>query len=369
MTIKTLLVAALALPVLVSCLSDDEGTYNAGFTFLKPQTVYTYVFANNVADSIVMGSYGDWSMTETRNDGKWVNIATTEGRGGYIYRIPVSFEQNATGRSRVASFRVSDTNHSGKASAEWGYLQFATRGDGSLGNAPAVKSIVGTDGSQIVLGYDAQYRPVSLTMSKDGRSLARLSLQYRADSTLVVADGLTSFSGKYDNSYQASRLYAAGDTVGYYSQMNDYGLAVSPSYAFNVERHRTGGETLVYAYLLNGQSLSPDSVHNADSLGYYHKQGDDVALHRMKLNYGSLGSNLQQTVDVNHLLFGVELCDPYQLLSLFRYARNTNVVENMTEDGRVKASVSSLSRNADGSVSSMTVTTLTGETVTYTFNY
>ena len=135
------------------------------------------------------------------------------------------------------------------------------------------------------------------------------------------------------------------------------------SYAFNFEHRRQGHPTTRYAYLLGGKSLEPDSLHCADSL----RIDDGNGVRHLKFNY-SKADNRCQSVDVNQLLFGAEGCDPYQLLSLFRFTRSTSIVSHT--EGRTPADniIVSTTLNADKSVSTMTVVRQ-GEEITYTLEY
>ena len=188
------------------------------------------------------------------------------------------------------------------------------------------------------------------------------------DSLLTVTDKNAKLTCSYSKDYQPGRLIGLTDTVGYYSQFYKNGMAVSANYAFNIEHRHAGGERVVYAILLNGQSLSPDSMHCADSLRIARTTGSGYDIEKYKLTY-STTDNRRQSVDVNQLVFGTEACDPYQLLALFRYARNTSIVSRMSsEAGEIVVEVE---LNADRSVSKMTVKRSSESDVplTYTFEY
>ena len=86
----------------------------------------------------------------------------------------------------------------------------------------------------------------------------------------------------------------------------------------------------------------------------------------MKPTY-SQNSNRCQSVDVNQLLLGVEECNPYQLIALFRDARCSYIIaEAATANGKY---VVETTLNADKSVNTMTVTDKDGGKVKYTFIY
>lgn len=336
--------------LLTSCL-DDNGAYNAGFVFYKPAQAVNTVYANNTVDSIVFFSYGRWGVTAVGGQAGWCKLDRTDGNAETIYSIPVRFTQNATGESRSATYRFVDAEHPDEAYTSILYWQYATRGDGTLGSAAEVKTITGSDGSRFEFTYDEQHRPTTLYVTKDGTTLCDMSLRFNDyDSTLTVTNGTKTLSAKYGNDYQPQQLVGENDTVGYYTQYyNDY-IQAPASYAFNIEHHSYGQPTKRYALKLGGQSLLPDSLHNADSL----RIADGVsAVLKYKLAY-SAADNRRQSVDVNQLIFGTEQCDPYQLLSLFRYARNTSVVSEATDDSE-SGYVVEAAQNADGSVSRLVV--------------
>ena len=349
--------------LLTSCLETDD-TYNAGFVFRKPSQVVNTVYANNLVDSVVIFSYGNWAVSFTEGQSGWCTLGKMEGNGGTFYSFPVLFQQNTTGSSRKAQFKFYDADHPNDAYAPVLYWQYATRGDGALGSAADVKTITGSDGSRFEFSYDEQHRPASLRISKDGIGLHSMSLLfYDSDSTLTVSIDSKTLRAKYGNDYQPLLLVGENDTVGYYAQYYDGYIQASASYAFNIEHHSYGKPTKRYAIKLGGQSLLPDSLHNADSL----RIGTDHVVESLKLNYSKI-DNRCQSVDVNQLIFGTEDCDPYQLLGLFRYARNTSIVSEATgknDDERITVSTT---LNADGSVSTLTVTRR-GQQIVYTFEY
>lgn len=354
---------AVSVALLTSCLETDD-PYNAGFVFRKPSQAVNVVYANNVVDSVILFGYGSWRVSLVDGQSGWCAFDRTEGNAETIYSIPLRFQQNTTDNSRSATFRFYDATHPDDAYVSILYWQYATRGDGSLGSAADVKAITGTDGSRFEFAYDNQHRPTSLNISKDGTSLHSLSLNFNDDdSTLTVTNGSSTLRGAYGNDYQPKLLVGATDTVGYYSQIYDGYYQASANYAFNIEHHSYGQSTKRYAMKLGGQSLLPDSLHNADSL----RIGTDHVIEKLKLVY-SQTDNRRQSVDVNQLIFGTEECDPYQLLALFRYARNTSIISEATgknDDERITVSAT---LNGNRSVNTLTVTRR-GQSVVYTFEY
>lgn len=343
--------------MLTACL-DDENTA-AGFSGLTVTTPY----ANVTAGYLSFASMGDWHMTQN-SGADWCNVTCMEGNGNMFYGIPVTLTQNTTGMARTASFRLAD-NAEGDAYVDFNIGQYATRGDGTLGNAALVKTVTGDDGSTISVTYDELCRPLTLVMEKNGATLRTLSINYSStDSTIIVtADGGSTLRGTYDNAYQPGTLTSGTDTVGYKSQ-----YSLGSTMAFNVEEHRKNGEYTAQALLLlDNQKLDPDSEHKADSLKYQHRYTDGTTYtEKMALSYSTKG-NRNQSLDVNQLLLGIEECNPYVLLSLYKYARNSWIIsEAKASDGRfvVEASV-----NANGSVETMGVTDKNGKKITYTFGY
>lgn len=359
---------AVSVALLTSCLETDE-PYNAGFAFRKPAQAVNTVFANNIVDSIVVFSYGTWTAGLSAGQSGWCTLDRNQGNAGTIYSIPVRFAQNTTDNYRTATYTFRDANHPNDSYASVLYWQYATRGDGSLGSAADVKAITGSDGSRFEITYDEQHRPTSLYLNKDGANLCNLTLRFNdADSILTVVDGVNTLRAAYGNDYQPNLLVGEVDTVGYYAQYYDGYYQASANYAFNIEHHSYGKPTKRYAMKLGGQSLLPDSLHNADSL----RIATDHMIESLKLTY-STADNRRQSVDVNQLIFGTEECDPYQLLSLFRFARNTSIISKAMNDGNGYIVEPEL--NNDGSVHTITVKKSSGGTVlpdiplTYTFEY
>lgn len=353
---------------MASCLNTDDA-YTAGFAFIKPTANVTALYANNTLDSIIFYSYGSWSLTTSAAmAGNWFSVATNSGKGETVYRLPVSFKQNTTGEGRYGSMKFTDTAHPDEASATIYYWQYATRGDGSLGSAADVKTISGTDGSLFAFNYDEQHRPLSVTISKDGNLLHSLALSYNTtDSMLTVRDKDKTLAGHFSRGYQPQQLIGSGDTIGYTSQYNALGYPVQANVAFNLV-HRSHNSIRAYSFLLNDQPLAPDSLHCADSISFVSRNNDNNVTLRYKMHYSS-ADNRYQSVDANQLIPGVEQCDPYQLLSLFRYTRQTSIVSEMTGSTENEHFVVTTTQNTDRSLHTMTVRRTGGDEITYTFEY
>lgn len=364
-TIKICIAAFASLLLMASCLSD-EGNYRAGFPMLN--SVHPYVYANSLTDSLFVSSYGPWSISPSRVGGEWCTLSQTSGKGGADYGFPVSFQQNTTGQARLALFRITDTDHTDVA-ADLYFVQYATRGDGSLGSAADVKAIAGSDGSRIELDYDVQHRPLKLVMTKDDQLLHSLTLTYSdRDSIISVRTATGSvLTARMNNDYlPKGQLASTSDTVLYRTQVSGIESMYSPQVAFNVEYRRAGGVYMAQALRTLRQSLAPDSIHNSDSLRYQHRYADGSKYTELlKLDYSSM-DNRCQSVDVNQLLLGIGECNPFQLISLFRYGRNSNIISRATA-GSDEIRMDVL-LNSDKSVRQLTVSRGGLQTV-YDFEY
>jgi YD repeat-containing protein len=351
---------------LVSCLGDDD-SHNSGFYFNKPAHPINTIYANTVQDSVCFWSYGRWSLSVS-GESPWCTVALNRGNGNTLYGFIAAFEPNTTGSGRSAVLNFTDTDYPGDGKASLYYWQYATRGDGTLGAAPDVKRISGTDGSLAELAYDAQHRPTSLRLSKDGATQRTLTLDYfDRDSLLTVTDNGRRLTSFYGADFQPYKLRGENDTVGYASQYYTNGMQVSANYAFNYEHRSAGGNHTIHAYRLNGQNLAPDSLHCADSLRLATMVSGSTEVTLMKLHYTTM-DNRHQSVDVNQLAFGLDQCDPYLLLSLFRYARNTSIVGSITTEHPADDITISPTLNANLSVRTLTVSSH-GQQVVYTFEY
>lgn len=360
---KTICSALTALLLTTAC--SDKEPYRAGFAQLSAK--YGYFYANTTADSLFVSSYGPWQITALSGT-EWCQLDLMSGKGYANYAIGVKATQNTTGYSRTAQFKIVDTDRPSEAYSEWIFLQTAVRGDGSMGNAPAVDSIVGTDGSRITMTYDPLYRPLSLRMEKNGSLLRQLTIDYNdASNTMTVKGGNQDLTATYDNGYQGTVLKGQSESVGFYEQQY-YNLTGGRSYAFNIEERHADGSYTVYAHLVGRMNAHPDSLHNADSLRYGRLTAtNQKTLLRMKLSYSNQ-DNRRQTVDANQLLLGVEECNPFMLLSMFRYARNSNIISRATCDNSADNIDVSAELNTDKSVKKLTVKQH-GEERTYTFYY
>ena len=363
------LLVTLAWVALTGCSTD--GNYSAGFSFLKPSSAMTAVYANTASDTVAVECLGPWQITSNAATANWCTISQTSGKGSSYNVMQVNFQPNVTGLGRMAQFTIRDTNHPNDAYASWGYYQYATRGDGSLGNAALVKTIASSDGWNVSISYDQQSRPVYYESVSPRGNVEQLRIGYdEAQGLLTVktADASFDISGNMADGYQAEMLTGKNDTVRYVSQHYSNGMPVSANFAFNFESSWLR-KTQAFAYLLNGQSLSPDSLHRADSLRYYRRWNVtpyEERIERLKLEY-SQQDNRCQSVDVNQLLLGMSEVHPLQFLSLFRLTRSTSIVSRATSDqGAINVTTE---LNADKSVRRMVVTGMDGKDTTYDFTY
>lgn len=387
--------------MMASCLNDTD-TYNTGFVVSKPSGNIGYSFANETCDSLVFASYGAWSLT---NSATWCSVNRTSGNAYTIYSIPVTFSQNTTGESRSAVLKITDTNHPSEGYTSVAFLQYATRGDGSFGSAALVKKIVGSDGTEMNFTYDSVERPLTLTMQNtDGTFSRDMTFSYDDDDSLMTAT-VTKFAYTYnDTTYtlsnqtlqgstssiigQPNSLYttsagvlkktfegtlvsntSVNDTVEYAYNYYSNGYQVSMNYGFKVIHTSGNMYDAQNLYSANGMSLKADSAHCADSIIITHRNPDNVPVYdRYGLSYSS-NDNRYCSVDVNQLVNGVEYCDPYLLLSFFKYARNSKIFKTAVGKNSTKTFTTTLN-SEDKSISTLTVNdSSTGKSVTYTFTY
>jgi hypothetical protein len=353
---------------LTSCLSSED-PYRAGFSFINPTSVRTNIYANTTVDSVIVECLGPWAISGV--NASWCKLDLTSGRGNAIYSFAVSFEQNTTGEARLAQFTIQDTDHPADAHSSWQYLQYATRGDGSMGNAALVKTITSDDGYVAKMEYDKQSRPVRFTLTNpDGTFAEQMDVRYNEQAhQLTVERNGTSMTGTMDSNFQSMRLVGVNDTVGYTSQYYSNGMQMSANNAFNVVSSNAVRGLQAFSYLLGGKSLAPDSLHTADSLRYVRQWKSDGQryVEMLKLEYSQM-DNRYQSVDVNQLLLGFAECHPMQLLSMFSYARSTSIVRRATSStGNIDVTTE---LNPDKSVRRMVVKDARkGTEVTYDFAY
>lgn len=322
-------------------------------------------YANSTSDSILFLSYGSWRLQSFGSyDNSWISLPLESGLPG-IVAFNVEMQQNTTNAGRWAAFEAIDRDHPNDARCGFALYQFATRGDGSLGSAADVKAITGTDGTNITMSYDRRHRPTALTMMLGEQRLKNITISYNdIDSVMQVTDGSIVYRASYGKDCQPMTLFSDADTIGYFSRFYPNGMPVSFNYLFNYEHHKRDmiNSVMTFRFWDSGVSLDPDSLHNVDSL-YVYKEGTLTT--KLGMSYSDT-DNRRQSVDANQLLLGTNNCDPYLLLSLFRYARSSSVVEKaIGEAGTINVKTT---LNADKSISTMTVSS--GETeTTYTFEY
>ncbi len=360
-TIKTILTAFAGLLLTAGC--SDKETYTAQ---INVSAIAPFYYANNTSDTLSINSLsGSWEA-KTLSGGDWCKIAPTSGKPYMTYIADMEMSENTTGQLRTALIRIVDTNHPDEAYRTMAIHQAAIRGDGSFGTAALVKRIEGTDGTVIRMAYDELHRPLTMKILKNDIMLDTLSFQYEDNSrTMTVNKSSYRLHGTYDRGYLPYTL--SGDSYSVVMNEDSY-LNMMGVYVFNIEEYKPGNEASAYYYLINHLPSHPDSIHNADSLKYQVvKDRQQVLVEQMELHYSSL-DNRYQSVDANQLLLGIEHCNPFMLLSLYRYARNSNIIslascQNESDDITVSAEL-----NADKSVKTLAVKRHDQEIV-YTFFY
>lgn len=352
--LKTLLAGALMVPLLSSCLNNDN--YNA-----QVVSYSSNVFANVTKSYFVVASLGSWQLSVS--DTSWCRPSVMKGNATKGYEAKnLFFAANLTGKARTVTFVVSDIDHPDDASARYTVTQFATNSDGSFGAAPRVSGITGTDGSKITIAYNDSKLPTSIKMVKGDTVYSDLQFSGWQDSALVVN---TEKVGKIYAGYQLGTLVSSRDT----SLLETRQIAQNDYYS-KLEWHKRGNDVSGYSMLYNNQAgnyQNPDADRMADSVKYFrNKVGSPTKRVYMKMAYGN-EDNRWQSVDVNHLLLGIEECNPYMLLGLYPTVRSSKIMtEASTADGKYTMTVT---LNADKSVNTATVTDRQGRQVTYTFTY
>jgi hypothetical protein len=358
---KIFSVTAAVLMLTTSCL-DDKGSYQAGFARLGLK--HSAVYANTLSDSLYVASYGSWRILPM-NSSSWCQVQLTNGGAYTNYDIGITVEENTTGATREAIYRIEDTNHPDDGYQQWRLVQYAIRGDGSLGNAAMVSAITGSDGSSWAFTYDRLHRPLTLTMKKGEAVVTSLKFAYNDYSGgLTVQGSKGELKASYEtDDYQPGNIIGTTDSVLFVEQ-----FVTRDWYAFNIEEHETGGKLSAYAYKVATASMNPDSLHNADSLIYVKREGtQNISEEHLKLVYSPL-DNRCQSVDVNQLLLGADHCNPYMLLSLYRPARNSNILSQALSSSVADNISVSAELNSNKSVKTLTVSRA-ATNVTYTFEY
>lgn len=367
--LKTTALMAAAVTVLASCIKSNGDSY-AGFGGVRLSAT---AYANNTRGYMQFLSYGDWHM-QVRSGSDWLRPDTLQGKGMFIYTIPVYFTPNTTGKVRSAQIYIEDINNT-SANVTFPMGQWATRSDGSMGGAPLVKGIKGSDGSEISLSYDSNARPIELIINKGGQQLRRLDYVWGDTLLTVRRPDRKNLVGTITNGFLPvllkSETLTAGqtstDSVGYFS--NDM-LAGAASTALNFEeRLDNRSEYISQAVRYDNQKITnPDSIAHIDTLSYTHKYADgNVVKVAMKLSYDGRIDNRNQSVDANQLLLGVSECNPYLLTGLFRSVRSSLLISKAATAAGNYTMEATL--NADKSFNTVTVTDPKGGKVVYTFKY
>ena len=367
--LANIMVALTVATGLTSCLKDED-PYSAGFQFSRPTNVRTYLYANTSTDSLEMLCLGPWQITSDTPEATWCTLDEMKGVGSSIYCFGVHFKPNTTDNARLAQFTITDTEHPDDARSSWQYVQYATRGDGSFGTAALVKGITSSDGWTVSIGYDELCRPVQMRVKGPETNALNYTMKYNDTSKLLTVNTNNGeMTGTMDNGYQTERLIGGGDTIGYTPQYYSNGVEMSINYAFNYVASSIR-RTQAFAYLIGGKSLLPDSLHTADSLIYLNRwklENRPQTIERYKFAYSQM-DNRYQTVDANQLIFGMDNCEPLQLISMFRLCRSTSIVKQATTaDGTIDVTTE---LNADRSVRRMVVKdSRKGTEITYDFEY
>lgn len=347
----------------VSSCIEDKG--NAGFTNVYADALY----ANSTTGQMVFASEGNWKLMKL-TDASWIECTPATGNGGQWSFVKMNVNKNNSDQSRQVDFKLQDVDVS-EAYVNFSIKQTATRGDGSFGNAANIRKITGSDGSEITVDYNAYDCPIYIKMSKNNEVLYAASITYSAiDSTITVRQVNSDLKGKYLQGYlpESMKLISDKDTV---LLEQNRGLTYGNA-AFNLMRKYNNGEYDVQAVLYNCEVTTLDSEIILDSLKYQKLTmvGGEKQIKRayLKLTMSeNKNSNRYHSLDVNQLLLGIEECNPFALMSTFRWVRSSRLIEKAEGSGLTYDVDADF--NGDESIAQMTVTCSDGKTITYTFDY
>lgn len=413
MSIKNYFFAALAVVALAASCDKVDPDSIYGIYINKPTTgnlPFGYSYANETEDSLCFVSYSPWRIEQIEGDNSFVTIkGSLTGNAKTVTRYGVELKENTTGKSRFANYRIVDSEDASRAVASVCFLQYATRQDGSLGNAAEVRSITGSDGSKISIDYDGKHRPTAISMAADGMK-REIEFSYEEGGKMVKANQKTyeftyadtlftlnnlTLEGEFadrllpttnSNIYQPRMLMSLASGDGSLvntannqhisaSQKMEYQNFANGNYGYSFANgfmvNNTIGNKFVQAYGIyyNGKgSLSVDSLHRADSIGVERIYSDYSHKAEMyKMTYSNI-DNRTTTVDVNQLMEGVADCDPFMLLSFYKLARQTSVIAKAEGKKGTTYTFETIT-NADGTVKTVAITDNKGKKITYTFGY
>ena len=362
--LKKILLAVATLPFMASCLDSPDSFSQSGFTNISCD----FGFANTTKGYAGLYSLGGKWQISQNSGGDWCKLDRMSGSAQMFYQIGITFEPNTTDTLRAVRYVARDMEDDGMAS--FIVYQFATRGDGSLGSSPLVKSIKGTDGSEITIAYDDMARPTALMIEKNSNKLHDIKLSYHSgDSTIAINNGRGYLTSKYHIGYMPKGDMTSNRDTLTASFKDIYGNSV-----YYLMEKQAMGKTTAMSILYNepsGKFAYPyyDSEHKADSIKYVvlDGAGKTTFSESLGLKYSD-NSNRRQSVDVNQLLLGVEHCSPYALLSIYRTTRISRIIsEANTASGNYNVTTT---LNEDKSVATMTVASYKQtEPITYTFEY
>lgn len=413
--------AMLAAAALFASCSDSESNASYYIQLLKPRTGDTYIsvrYANETADSLVFYSSSSWAISPYMNSAPWLKFSgPLSGNASQIVRYGVEMEPNTTGQVREAFYRISITNTSKDAYNTIAFQQMATRIDGTLGNAPLVKQISGSDGSLISIDYDAMSRPTHIALKgqkteldmtigyekrggTDNTTVATFTTNkhvFAYNDTTYTLNNLTttgefedqSFAGvrnwvlmpqmftsfkSADNASMRKQTSSGFDNYmpitheGSYAAFSPDGLYGTSYENALMVNNVLGRFSTTYGVYYNSKcQLYADEKHTADSIAVVRLYSDYKRHYETyKLEFADIDARMN-SVDVNQLIEGVDQCDPYMLLSFFKLARQTSVISKAT--GRYNTYTVATKQRLDKSVESMTVTDQHGNAITYTFSY
>lgn len=360
-TLLAMAAAAMMAATTTSCLGDGDNTWATSYGTTD------YVYANTLSTSLIISVSSDWTIYKTETT-SWLDFSPTSGTGPYYGYVTLSLSKNETGSIRYCVYKITCED---EASGSSNIAQCATRGDGSLGTAPLVSKIEGTDGSVVDITYNSYYdRPSSITISKNDEELLSWWFSYNSSDTTfqVMSDQSIVAYGTYDSGWCPSDL--DGSNTYEFSYNSTY---LSSASTMIVEHTEADGSYATHTAYIGGISeIDSEIIHNKMEYQEYDaSEGESFDSEMLSIYIGESEdyyvSNQNQSVDVNQLIFGIEKCDPLMLLGMYRWARSGYIYSTATGSGDPYTFTPLL--NSDGSVSTLEITDPDGESITYTFTY
>lgn len=357
---KMALVTTTLSVAMTSCLGEGDNSY----AYIQQSTI---CYANSNVFNVAFQISSNWKISKG-SDADWITLDPfySYGTGPSMGSVPVKVSPNTTGKVRGASINI--TGNDGKSHIT-SVLQYATKGDGSFYNARDVKSIIGSDGSKIELGYDFETRvPVSCKITQNDKVLENIrvaNLPAYSDTTRVMRMLVNDipFTTKVDYGYQPFKSLVSDENK------ESVDFAINSMYSQIIVKRNEGMDNANVQTFNTSGWLSPDSVSSFTRMIIGYKADGKNMEETLDLKHTEKISNRYQSIDANQLIFGVERMNPFIFLGFYRYARCPFVFESAESVDKKYTYAVSCTLNTDKSINTLTVGREDGTSVTYTFEY